>query len=112
MNSLVAFLDGRLSEFQAIVEAMPDAMVLVHRTQGVQYWRPGAADRDSISEDDLAKVNPAFWATSEQRVDMQRMIDACLDTQSPQHTELELVDRVMTPATASSACCPRGKKPW
>ncbi len=91
MNSLVGFLDGRLSEFQAIVEAMPDAMVLVHRTQGVQYWKPGAADRNSLSENELQTINPAAWASSEQRLELQRMIDECLDSESPQQAELELV---------------------
>ena len=96
MSSLVGFLDGKLSEFQAIVEAMPDAMVLVHRNEGVKFWKPGATDRDSVAHLDLQKINPAMWASPEQREEIQQLIEACLDTGEPQHIELELAieDRV------------------
>ncbi len=91
MHSLVGFLDGKLSEFQAIVEAMPDAMLLIHREKGVQFWKPGATLPDAVGDIETEGVNPSGWASGRQRYEMQQMVELCLDSKTPQQTELEMV---------------------
>lgn len=90
MNSLVGYLDGKLSEFQAIVEAMPDAMLLLHRTEGIQYWKPGSSLSEAVGDLNTNGIDPSKWASGKQRVEMQKLMEICLDTNKPQISELEL----------------------